>query len=343
LPIHYPRPLLRAYGFHHIELWGPPGVDPALGNRHLQAYSCAIVRHATAFIQGKASKEIDLIFVPHTCDSLQGMASVFKDFIRPNQPVLTLYHPRNRSEAAVDFLSLELQRIATSLSEITGRKCSEDALWHEITIEEDALKLFNHLCLNRPLYAIDDPEFYRLLRSWEYLPPPLFIECAQHAQTYLESKPTTTAHVNLMLSGIVPEPMSLFRELNDMGAKIVADDLACCSRRCYKIFSDERDPYRRMAKMLMSMPPEPTVSSPIADRVAYLQQRARESQADGLLIYDIKFCEPELFDIPLLREQLAASGLPLLHIEVELSRSFAQQTLTRIEAFVETLAARGVK
>ena len=62
-----------------------------------------------------------------------------------------------------------------------------------------------------------------------------------------------------------------------------------------------------------------------------------ESGARGLLIYDPKFCEPELFDVPLLREHLAAAGYPVLHVEVELGPTVPYQVLTRIEAFVETL------
>jgi benzoyl-CoA reductase/2-hydroxyglutaryl-CoA dehydratase subunit BcrC/BadD/HgdB len=63
----------------------------------------------------------------------------------------------------------------------------------------------------------------------------------------------------------------------------------------------------------------------------------RESGAQGLLIYDVKFCEPELFDIPLLRKRLATAGLPVLHVEFEMGMTVSRQVLTRIEAFVETL------
>jgi benzoyl-CoA reductase/2-hydroxyglutaryl-CoA dehydratase subunit BcrC/BadD/HgdB len=60
--------------------------------------------------------------------------------------------------------------------------------------------------------------------------------------------------------------------------------------------------------------------------------------AKGLLVYDPKFCEPELFDVPLLRKHLAESGFPVLHIEYEMGEGLHHQTLSRIEAFVETLS-----
>jgi benzoyl-CoA reductase/2-hydroxyglutaryl-CoA dehydratase subunit BcrC/BadD/HgdB len=59
--------------------------------------------------------------------------------------------------------------------------------------------------------------------------------------------------------------------------------------------------------------------------------------ARGLLIYDPKFCEPELFDVPLLRKHLNVAGFPVLHVEFEMGETLPHQTLSRIEAFVETL------
>ena len=44
-PIHYPRALFRATGVLPVEVWGPPGLDSSLGDAHLQAYTCAIVRN----------------------------------------------------------------------------------------------------------------------------------------------------------------------------------------------------------------------------------------------------------------------------------------------------------
>ena len=62
------------------------------------------------------------------------------------------------------------------------------------------------------------------------------------------------------------------------------------------------------------------------------------SGARGLLVYDVKFCEPELFDLPMLRRHLQERGFPMLHVEMDLEKSLAQQTVTRIQAFVETIS-----
>lgn len=342
LPIHYPRALLRAHGVQPVEIWAPPRQDPTAGNAHFQAYACAVVRHGAALLLDGPGRDVDLILVPHTCDALQGLGSVLLDFIKPPQPVLTLYHPRGRRQADRVFLERELRRLGARLQEITGRHPDDAELHAEIDVEEDANERLARLCLRQAGAALSDRERYTLVRSREYLPAETFIALVDALGTEPEEPAGRSAPedarrpVRLMLGGIVPEPMAVFDAINEMGAAVVADDLACGSRRLYKRTRGP-DAFARLADSLMSGSPDPTLGSPIAERADYLARRMRESGARGLLVYDVKFCEPELFDLPQLRDHLSGAQLPMLHVEFETGPTIAQQTLNRIEAFVEML------
>jgi len=342
LPIHYPRALLRAHGVQPVEVWAPPRQDPTAGNAHFQAYACAVVRHGAALLLAGPGRNVDLILVPHTCDALQGLGSVLLDFIRPKQPVLTLYHPRGRRAADRTFLERELRRLAERLQDLTGRRPSDDELHAAIEAEEDANDRLGRLCLHRTDAALSDREFYTLVRSREYLPAETFTALVDAivpaSGTGAPSAAPTGGRrpVRLMLGGIVPEPMAIFDAINGMGAVIVADDLACGSRRVYQRTRDP-DPYARLAASLMSGPPDPTLGAPIAERAEHITRRMLDTGAQGLLVYDVKFCEPELFDLPQLRDHLSGQHLPMLHVEFEAGPAIAQQTLNRIEAFVEML------
>jgi benzoyl-CoA reductase subunit C len=81
-----------------------------------------------------------------------------------------------------------------------------------------------------------------------------------------------------------------------------------------------------------------TRASPIERRLDALISLARRSGARGVVFYDVKFCEPELFDLPALRSGLQESGLPSLAIEVDLSDPLPEQARTRLEAFLEMIA-----
>jgi benzoyl-CoA reductase/2-hydroxyglutaryl-CoA dehydratase subunit BcrC/BadD/HgdB len=73
--------------------------------------------------------------------------------------------------------------------------------------------------------------------------------------------------------------------------------------------------------------------------VKHLAGLLDRSGSRGVILHVIKFCEPELFDVPLLKRAFAARGVPLLYLEGELEGELSGQTVTRIEAFVEMLAS----
>jgi len=332
LPIHYPRALLRACGFQPMEVWGPPGVSAVEGNAHFQSYTCGIVRNAASFLMQGGLDVADVILIPHTCDALQGMASVLKDFVKPRQPVATVYLPRGTREVDRRYLVAELRRLAEELSAISGKRPDDAELTAAIEREEEADQELRFLAEHRSEIGLSDREYFTLMRAREFVPAEAFVQLARSAPRARGSE----LGVPLMISGIVPEPMELFDRINAMGARVVADDLACCSRRLYRP-GGRSDPFERMTDLLIDGPLDPTRGSPILERARTVSRRMTESGARGLLVYDVKFCEPELFDLPLLRKHLAPEGLPMLHVEFDMTGSVDQQTLTRIEAFVEML------
>lgn len=331
LPFHYPHALLRACGFHPMEIWGPPHISATLDDEHFQEYACSIVRNATQFLKQDLCGLVDAILIPHTCDSLQGMASVLQGFAR-TAPVLTLYLPRGRRPSDLEYAQAELRQLAQRLCAISGATPTPEALHAAMDLEDQAMAAHRRVLAQRRQYAVSDRSLYSTLRAREYLAPQDYL--AQLAALPLAAQPDTRAGV--FLSGIVPEPMGLFDLLNDNGAIVVGDDLACSARRLYAPF-DDADPWLRMARQMLSMAPEPTISPALDARNAHILQRLRDAGAAGMLIYDVKFCEPEAFYVPLLEKAVRAAGLPCLHLEVELECHVPDQIQTRIGAFLEIL------
>lgn len=333
MPIHYPRALLRAYGFHPIELWGPPDAPVAQGARHFQAYTCDIVVKATSFLLSGGADVAEGILVPHTCDALQGMAAVLHDFVHPRQRVLTLYHPRERREADRLYYVDELARLGRDLEDMAGKRPSESEWAEALAVESAANQALAALYRERPRLDLGDREFYTLVRSREYLPSEDFTRVANAVR---RGEPRAADGVPILLSGIVPEPMSLFDAIRDAGAAVVADDLACGFRRVYEI-PERGSALERLAASILDAPADPTRGTPLAERAEELILRMTSTGARGMLVYGVKFCEPELFDLPRLRHYLGEAGFPMTHIEHELVPTLGQQAVTRIEAFVETL------
>ncbi len=334
-PIHYPRALLRAFGYLPVEVWGPPAVDPSPGAAHLQPYVCSIVRNGLSFLLSGGLDIADVILVPHACDSLQGLGSLLIDFVPPRQAVIPLYLPRRPDAAALTFLTAELRQVYDRLESLTGLHPAPDELYACIEREEAADRLLAELRAHRPQLPLPDLAFFRLLRSREYLPAESFTALAQQALARCQTAPLKG--IPLLLSGIVPEPWDLFATVGSLGGVIVGDDLAGCGRRCYPAGSDP-DPFVRMAQSLLSAPPDSTRGSPIEARLESLLNLAHQTGARGVVFYLVKYCEPELFDLPQLRRGLQQAGYPSVVIEIDVGEPLSQQVVTRLEAFFEMLS-----
>jgi len=63
------------------------------------------------------------------------------------------------------------------------------------------------------------------------------------------------------------------------------------------------------------------------------------SGAQGVIVHEQKFCEPELFDVAAIKRTFADRGAKLLYLEGELETELSGQSTTRIEAFVEMVSA----
>jgi len=334
-PIHYPRSLLRAFGVLPVEVWGPPRANVDLGNAHLQAYTCSIARCGAGYILEGKLDIADMILVPHACDSLQGLGSILLDFVRPGRPVLPFCLPRGEGQPAGDFALEELRALYARLEEITGRTPSEQDMAAALAREENADARLAELLAARRFLPVDDTQFYRLVRAREYLPAERFSKAAGELLECRQKEPIEG--IPLVLSGILPEPGDILRVIGEAGGFVAGDDLCSSGRRLYPAASGN-SVLGRMADRLLKGPPDSTRGSPVSARVRYLKEIVERSGAGGLVFYNIKFCEPEQFYLPQVRTALEAAGVRSLAAEVDLGERLPDQIVTRIEAFLETLA-----
>jgi len=61
------------------------------------------------------------------------------------------------------------------------------------------------------------------------------------------------------------------------------------------------------------------------------------ADADGVLFWSIRFCEPDAFDRPQLSERLKQEGIPAVTLEMDLATGNFEPIKTRVEAFCEMI------
>ncbi|HET7788939.1 MAG TPA: 2-hydroxyacyl-CoA dehydratase family protein [Myxococcales bacterium] len=339
LPVHYPKELLTAHGLLALELWGPPGPPRGTDAGRLQSYVCAVARNALAFLASGRAAVADAVLFPHTCDSLQGLATLAPDFGGWEKKTFVFQHPRGAGRSvARRFLEAELRSLSGELERWTGQPLTPERLAWAVRLHHDVDQARFALLDGRSRLPLTDLELYALLRRGEWLWPEEHLVELKEALAKL-APASAQGGVPLLVTGYVPEPSGLLAALGSAGLYIAADDYAAVGRRISRA-PIGADPWAALIDRYCARPPCPTSASDQPDRMRYLEALFERSGARGVLVHVQKFCEPELFDVPAIRRAFAARGAPLLLLEGELEGELSGQAVTRIEAFAEMLRSK---
>jgi benzoyl-CoA reductase/2-hydroxyglutaryl-CoA dehydratase subunit BcrC/BadD/HgdB len=338
-PAQYPKEILWAMDVVPAEIWDPP-IKTTGADSHLQPYICSVVRLGLELIlQGKCDF-LDGFLFPHTCDSVQNLASVVYDYLKPDKPCYFFYHPKAPyGEATRDYYKAHLKELVRSLEEQFG-PLDEESLKFRIQQSGRISGLLSEIYDLRAKGELDasNTEFYRMIRLGEYMVPDDLIEeleafLAQHRRLETVSK------TPVILSGVLPNPPEMLSLLDKLGVRVANDDLLNCSRRLLIPPCDSEDPYDYLTSRYFRMIPCSTRGSSISERMEYLSGLIDTTCAKGVIFNVVKFCEPEWFDVPNLREELKKRGVPALVLDVELNQGLPGQVATRVEAFIEIISS----
>lgn len=335
-PAQYPREILWAMNVLPVEIWDPP-VEVSHANAHLQPYICSIVKLGLELIlQGKCN-ELDGFLFPHTCDSIQNMASIVNDYLGLEKPCYFFYHPKApyRNSSRTYYIE-QLKDLVLRLERQLG-PLDRAELKRRVQQGQEMAALLRELYDLRAKGELRAPnaDFYQVVRWSEYLHPDDFIPLLEAFLT--STKGQADGGPAVILSGVLPNPPQILSLLDDLGVRVADDDLLGCSRRLLVPRSQAEEPLEALAESYFAMPPCTTKASPVEERLEHLLKKIDRSGARGIIFQVVKFCEPELFDLPQLVEELKKRDLPTLIIDTELNQALSGQLATRVEAFVEMI------
>ena len=127
---------------------------------------------------------------------------------------------------------------------------------------------------------------------------------------FITNKGKAQKGLPVLLSGVLPNPPEILEVLDGAGARVVNDDFLSCGRRLVVPPGSWKEPLEALADGYFAMAPCTTKNTPLKERVDYLVEMAKASGAKGIIFYMVKFCEPELFDVPRVVKALKEAGLP---------------------------------
>ena len=354
LPGYVPREVLTALDLLGVELWGPPSCRPVEAARLLPSFVCSVVRHALQFFLDGGADQVDALVAPHTCDSLQALSSLLADLRGLPCPLIPFDTAKGSCYDGADghqelragvapFTRAELKQFIQACEQLAGRGLDPAALHRAMDQHLEADRLVRELYRQRASRVLGERGMMELMRAREYLQMDDLLGLLREALARVEQDDSEACRVPVLLSGLVPEPMEMLDALEEAGLMVVADDLLCMARRGLPPHppKEERlamaDPRQRLLELYAACPPCPTRGSHMSRRISWLLQEVHRSRARGVVFLVLKFCEPELFDLPALQDALVQAGTPYIVLEHELGAPCQASLATRLEAFGEML------
>jgi len=336
-PAQYPREILWAMNVVPLEIWDPP-LEVSHANAHLQPYICSVAKLGLELIMQGKCDDLDGFLFPHTCDSIQNLASIVHDHLGLKKPCYFFYHPKEPyKESSRSYYQEQLKSLVAALESQLGSLNLDELkrrIWQGQRISMLLQKLYDRRA--RGKLAVSNMDFYRMVRLGEYLFPDDFIPELEAFLARSEGE-AKGRHTSVILSGVMPNPPGILTFLDNLRVMVAHDDFMVGSRRLLIPPSDLTDPFEQLTECYFRMPPCTTRTSSIGRRRDYLFRMIEATDARGVIFYMVKFCEPEWFDIPNLVDELRKRGTPALVLETELNQGFSGQVANRVEAFMEMI------
>jgi benzoyl-CoA reductase/2-hydroxyglutaryl-CoA dehydratase subunit BcrC/BadD/HgdB len=260
------------------------------------------------------------------------------DYLGLKKPCYFFYHPKASYRASSrGFYLGQLKNLVASLEKQLGPMDSRELKKRVRQGREIASRIREAYGLRADgRMRASNGEFYQMVRQGEFLHPddflPVLSEFVERSKGDSKKGPT------VVLSGVLPNPPEMISFLDELEVRIGDDDLISCGRRLLIPSSPAEDPFEALQESYFAMPPCTTRDHPLEERLGSLLGKIERSSAQGVIFNVVKFCEPELFDIPQLVAELKKKGVATLVMDSELNQGLSGQMRTRIEAFAEMIA-----
>lgn len=340
-PYFAPVELVHAAGMHPVELWGG-GKITGTGSGYYPAFYCSLLFTLIERALDGSYDSLDAVIVPTTCDGLRNLEENWK-FARPEANIIDLVQPIVRdTPESQRYFRTQLHHVARRLEEVAGAPIGERALresFETYNRQRQAMRRFSELAAQHVDVVTPTARqaVYAAARSMAVEEHTALV---QGLNTQLEARaPYAFDGVKVLLTGILVDSLPLLGMLEQNGIAVVGDLTISESARYEQDIPAKVDPYDSLAAIWQDVRGVSVALDPKKERGDLLAQIARERGADGVVACIVKFCETEEFDVPVLQQQMARAGIPLLVLECETQEDASEQAATRIQAFAEMIDA----
>ena len=338
MPIYAPEEMVHATGYLPMGIWGAQGKTISKARTYLPPFACSIMQQVMELQCEGAYDDLAAVLFSVPCDTLKCLSQKWKG----TSPVIVFTHPQNRGlEAANKFLVKEYELVKAQLEHYLGVTITNAALERSIAIYNEnrqVMREFVKVAADYP-QVIDAVSRHAVFKDRQFMLKEKHTELVKELIAEVKAMPVQPwTGKKVIVAGILLEPNELLDIFNEFGLAIVDDDLAQESRQIrVDVLDGEEGPLYRMAKAWQQMYGCSVATDTKKGRGKMLMNKMTQTGADAVIIAQMKFCDPEEWDYPVMYREFEERGVKNLMIEVDQEVTSFEQVKTRLQSFVEMM------
>ena len=338
MPIYAPEEMVHATGYLPMGIWGAQGKTISKARTYLPPFACSIMQQVMELQCEGAYDDLAAVLFSVPCDTLKCLSQKWKG----TSPVIVFTHPQNRGlEAANTFLVKEYELVKAQLEHYLGVTITNAALERSIAIYNENRQVMREFVKVAAEYpqVIDAVSRHAVFKARQFMLKEKHTELVKELIAEVKAMPVQPwTGKKVIVAGILLEPNELLDIFNEFGLAIVDDDLAQESRQIrVDILDGEEGPLYRMAKAWQQMYGCSVATDTKKGRGKMLMNKMAQTGADAVIIAQMKFCDPEEWDYPVMYREFEEKGIKNLMFEVDQELTSFEQVKTRLQSFVEMM------
>jgi len=330
-----PLEIIMSAGFVPYKIMGDVHKPNDLADKYLSNFFCSAAKSWLTEALTESKEWAGIIFA-QGCNNTNRHYDIWK--LHVETPFLHWFGcPLLDGDAAKKYYRVELQRLINSLEKKFDIKITSEKIRQAIGKSNGIKKKLKHLSALRSHKDIPNRDYLAALIKCLTCPVDEVSALLDSEITVWNSRQAFPSDKKrFLLTGSDVTYVEWMDTLDECGIRVVRDDLSIGERFFATLIPDRSDPLDSLCEYYMGIP-TPATRPTIQKRLDYLYKALRETDVDGVLSQNLKFCEPYAYDSVPVNNALKSKGYKVIHLERDFSPVADQQLSTRLMAFVEMM------
>jgi benzoyl-CoA reductase/2-hydroxyglutaryl-CoA dehydratase subunit BcrC/BadD/HgdB len=332
-----PLEILQAAGLYPYRIVPEPARAITLADAYIERSFCPYARSCLGEALLGRYRFLDGVVVVNSCDAMRRLYDVWRYYVGGQIYLLDL--PRTDTDLAVAYYRECLVRFIGELEAHYQVSISTASMAEAISARNRTRSRLRELYrLNKSCgMPVPAGPLQRVVRASTMLPGDTFTGLLEQLLAEIGRTGSDLREgPRVLISGSIMDNPQIVELIEECGARVVGDDMCTGTRLFWQTVEPDGEPLTALSRYYLGRTPCPRMKD-AQRRFDHIFQLIDDLPADGVIFYTLKFCDPFLYDIPLLKEQLGARGVPVLTLEGDYTPGTLGRVRTRIQAFVEML------